>query len=206
MNAANNQIVGYGYDANGNQTGTPNGAVALYDVENRVSGVGTYGNNEVTYAYDAQNRRIFSWTGKYDQSGQGNPDVYQVFLYSPTGQKLGTYQFNVYNYSVGNQIYYSTCSTLMTSDQYFGSRRLAVMDELGSAGTYYPWGEAKGSTNPQDTWSFATYWRDSASGLDYANNRYYSNAYGRFMTPDRSMKNVRLTSPHGRKLRRPARV
>ena len=33
------------------------------------------------------------------------------------------------------------------------------MDQLGSAGTYYPWGEAKGSTNPQDAWSYATYWR-----------------------------------------------
>jgi RHS repeat-associated protein len=39
-------------------------------------------------------------------------------------------------------------------------------------------------TGPQDTWNFATYWADSATGLDYANNRYYSNAYGRFMTPD----------------------
>ena len=83
--------------------------------------------------------------------------------------------------------------TLSSSDQYFGSRRLAVIDQLGSAGngiaapgTYYPWGEVKGSTNPQNTWSFATYWQDSASGLDYANNRYYSNAYGRFMTPDPS--------------------
>ena len=25
---------------------------------------------------------------------------------------------------------------------------------------------------------------DSVSGLDYANQRYYSNTYGRFMTPD----------------------
>jgi RHS repeat-associated protein len=58
------------------------------------------------------------------------------------------------------------------------------MDQLGSVGTYFPWGENKGTTNPQDTWSFATYWQDSMSGLDYANNRYYSNAYGRFMTPD----------------------
>ena len=58
------------------------------------------------------------------------------------------------------------------------------MDQLGSAGTYYPWGEAKGSTNPQDAWSYATYWRDSVTGLDYANQRYYSNTYGRFMTPD----------------------
>jgi RHS repeat-associated protein len=81
--------------------------------------------------------------------------------------------------------------TNTSSDQYFGSRRVAVLDQLGSAGnstfsqgTYYPWGEVKGGTNPQNAWSFATYWQDSASGLDYANNRYYSNAYGRFMTPD----------------------
>lgn len=47
-----------------------------------------------------------------------------------------------------------------------------------------PNGEGKGGNNPADTWSYATYWRDSATGLDYANNRYYSNAYGRFMTPD----------------------
>ena len=76
------------------------------------------------------------------------------------------------------------CDSLTTSDQYFGGRRLASMDQFGSVGTYYPWGEAKGTTNPQDTWSYATYWRDSVSALDYANNRYYSNAYGRFMTPD----------------------
>ena len=74
--------------------------------------------------------------------------------------------------------------TLMTSDRYFGGKRLAPQDRLGSAGDFYPWGEAKGGNNPPDTWSYATYWRDSASGLDYANNRYYSNAYGRFMTPD----------------------
>ena len=56
-------------------------------------------------------------------------------------------------------------------------------------------GRTQGGTNPQDTWSFATYWQDSASGLDYANNRYYSNAYGRFMTPDPYTNSGRLTDP-----------
>lgn len=80
---------------------------------------------------------------------------------------------------------------LTTSDRYFGARRLAAMDQLGSAGSgtssgpaYFPWGEPRSGTGPQDTWNFATYTRDSASGLDYAMNRYYSNAYGRFMTSD----------------------
>ena len=63
----------------------------------------------------------------------------------------------------------TTLSTLKTSDQYFGGRRLAMMDQFGSVvqncGSqvqgYFPWGEPKGTVNPQDTWNFATYWPDS---------------------------------------------
>jgi len=89
--------------------------------------------------------------------------------------------------------------TLSSSDQYFGSRRLAPMDQLGSvvnsSQSYFPWGETKGTSKPQDTWNFATYWQDSWTGLDYANNRYYSNSYGRFMTPDPSMRSAHAASP-----------
>jgi RHS repeat-associated protein len=82
-----------------------------------------------------------------------------------------------------------------SSDQYFGGRRLAPLDQLGSAGAYYPWGENKGTTSPQNTWGFGTYWQDSATGLDYANNRYYSSAYGRFMTPDSSASSLSMSEP-----------
>jgi RHS repeat-associated protein len=92
--------------------------------------------------------------------------------------------------------------TNTSSDQYFGSRRVAVLDQLGSAGnstfsqgTYYPWGEVKGGTNPQNAWSFATYWQDSSSGLDYAKNRYYSNMLGRFITPDPSRSSGGPSNP-----------
>ena len=85
--------------------------------------------------------------------------------------------------------------------QYFGGRRLGVMDQLGSAGSsapnagsYFPWGEPRSGTG-QDTWNFATYWADSATGLDYANNRYYSNAYGRFMTVDPSASGAHPSDP-----------
>lgn len=37
--------------------------------------------------------------------------------------------------------------------------------------------------------------RNSDACLDYANNRYYSNAYGRFMTPDRSWRSANLKNP-----------
>jgi RHS repeat-associated protein len=183
-NPANNQMDGIyetSYDANGNVLGNATG-IGAYDAENRISSAG-FSSGISYYGYDAQNRRTFLWPGTRDTFGDSNPTGYSVVLYSPTGQKLGTYQINTYN-SSANNIVLSMCSTLMSSDQYFGGRRLAAIDQLGSAGTYYPWGENKGTTNPQNTWGFGTYWQDSATSLDYAKNRYYSNAYGRFMTPD----------------------
>jgi RHS repeat-associated protein len=152
-----------------------------------------YGPNNVkviSYASDAQNHRIWSWAGAADT--YGNTTNYTVNVYSPGGQKLGAYELAPGFISSGGIVVPTMQVTLSSSDQYFGSRRLAIMDQLGSTGTsnspapsYFPWGEPRNS-NPQDAWSFATYWTDSASGLDYANNRYYSNAYGRFMTPDPS--------------------
>ena len=49
---------------------------------------------------------------------------------------------------------------------------------------YYPWGEEKFGSSPNDRVKFATYRRDSESLLDYAWNRYYDNTTGRFLTPD----------------------
>jgi RHS repeat-associated protein len=178
----NNQIQGLGsYDANGNSLSSPSGTALAYDVENRVSGVGWYNDApQIYYSSDAQNKRIFIWNGTLDSNN--NPTEYSVVAYSPMGQKLATYELLPGQSYQGHAAFMSV--TLLTSDQYFGGRRLAAMDQLGSVGTFYPWGEAKGGTNPQDTWSYATYWRDSATGLDYASNRYYSSSYGRFMTPD----------------------
>ena len=174
VNQANNQIEGVNgvsYDMNGNQS------VGTYDVENRLISVEGEG-VQLQYAYDTQNQRIWSWDREVD--GLGNAEHYLVNLYAASGQKLGEYQMSP-GASNGTQV---MNVTLFSSDQYFGGRRLAVMDQLGSVGNYYPWGEDKGGTSPQDTWNFATYWRDSVTGLDYAHNRYYSSQYARFMTPD----------------------
>jgi RHS repeat-associated protein len=166
-------VYGLSYDANGNAGGG-------YDAENRlVGGPGMY------YGYDAQNKRIWSWTGAVDT--YGNTTNYTVNVYSPSGQKLGAYVIapGFIDNSQTNWVTVPTMQvTLSAGDGYFGARRLATMDQLGSVGNYFPWGEDKGGTSPQDTWNFGTYWRDSVSGLDYANNRYYNNAYGSFITPD----------------------
>src|SRR5579863_3205668 len=181
VNQTANQIQGVSglsYDANGNQN------VGTFDAENRLIMAGT-----MQYAYDTQNRRIWSWSGAKDSLG--NATGYTMNIYTSGGQTLGAYTLTPGTYQNGPILAFG----LTTSDQYFGGRRLATMDQLGSVGTYFPWGENEGSSNPQNTWSYATYWRDSATSLDYANNRYYSNAYGRFMTPDPYTNSGRLTDP-----------
>jgi RHS repeat-associated protein len=167
VNPANNEVVGHPYDANGNDT---YGSV-YYDAENRV--VSAPG---VQYAYDSQNKRV--WKATYD--GSGNLTSQEAYFYGVGGQKLGTYSL-VISYGTGQPLYLSDSNTNL--DVFFGGRRLAGQDRLGSVGKYYPYGEARSGTST-DNWSFATYWRDSATNLDYADQRYYSNQFARFMTPD----------------------
>jgi RHS repeat-associated protein len=169
-------------------------ATDMSSLKNRLSSMGYSGGLTIaSYAYDAQNRRIWSWPSTLDS--WGNTTGYTVNVYTPGGQKLAAYTVgpSVDNNN-GQSIPYIGVG-LATSDQYFGSRRLATMDQLGSVGNYFPWGEDKGGTSPQDTWNFATYWRDSVSALDYANNRYYNNAYGRFMTPDPYQASANPSAP-----------
>ncbi len=204
VNPANNEIETYSYDANGNQESIYNGTTLYglnYDPENRLSGISYESMGQADYFYDAQNRRIWSWVPGTTDSW-GNTTNYTVNIYTPTGQKLGAYTLapSLYEYEGAYTPFMSV--TLSSSDQYFGARRLAPMDQLGSAAlngsgfaqSFYPWGENRGSNIPQNAWGFATHWEDSLTGLDYSMNRYYSNAYGRFMTPDAAPRS-RLGDP-----------
>jgi RHS repeat-associated protein len=68
-------------------------------------------------------------------------------------------------------------------------------DGLGSIGHFYPYGQEKPSATQNGTEKFATYFRDSETGLDYAKNRYHDPGTGRFMTPDPFWGSVKLTVP-----------
>jgi len=69
---------------------------------------------------------------------------------------------------------------------YFGGRLLGDEDRVGSrAGKYYPYGEDRSNPPPaNDQVKFGTYTRDSVTGLDYADQRYYNSTAGRFVSPD----------------------
>jgi RHS repeat-associated protein len=139
-----------------------------------------------------------NWTGSTDQNG--NASGYTVYYYGVKGERLGVYNFTVGYWAGGTTPTLENSTT--STETFFGARRLAPLDRLGSArsvnstaSSYYPFGEDK-STNPAiDAWKFGSYWRDSASGLDYADQRYYSSPLGRFTTPDSSATSAHSSSP-----------
>ncbi|MGO4880477.1 MAG: RHS repeat-associated core domain-containing protein [Bryobacteraceae bacterium] len=64
---------------------------------------------------------------------------------------------------------------------------------LGASG-YYPYGVEYTAT-ANDTEKYATYTRDSLTGLDYAMSRYYYSAWGRFFSPDPYGGSARVRDP-----------
>jgi RHS repeat-associated protein len=177
VNPVNNQLVEQTYDLNGNQLTAPGVTTGLltYDAENRVTAA-----PGIQYAYDSGNKRV--WSATLDSSG--NMTSQTAYVYGGNGKKLASYALTV----SGTAIYDPPAET----DVYFAGRRVylngAVFseDRLGSNASVslYPWGEDQGTPAPNDQVKFATYTRDSATLLDYANNRYYVNNQGRFMSPD----------------------
>jgi len=191
-----NRLMGslYNYDPNGNMLTDGSRDAYSYDVENRMLTAAGVGVPDVVYAYSPSNQRV--WKGTYTNSG-GNwtQTAQEVYFYGVDGKKLGTYQMAP-NPPSGVTI------TPTELRAYFGSKPVGyamgtnaqsavftpyAMDRLGSnrgVGKFYPYGQDEGTPAPNDEVKYATYTRDSATGLDYAMNRYYSNSLGRFMTPD----------------------
>jgi RHS repeat-associated protein len=180
VDAATNRLngAGFGYDSNGNMTGwsTPSGSVtASYDIENRMTQIVTPSVTE-TYKYGPGNLRV----RKY----QGGTWTYTV--YGQGGEVLGTFT----GCSVSGVSF--LCEAKLRV--YFGGRLVlngwtgVKPDRLGSPdgthGRVYPYGEVSGSVSVDQEETFTTYKRDVYTGLDYAQNRYYASAWGRFTTAD----------------------
>jgi len=179
VNAANNQINGRSYDANGNDI---TGSFVSYDFLNRmISYGGTYLNE---YSYDAANRRIYK--AAYSNGSTLQSEGY--ILYGLDGENLGTYTPTLFNNGSGQEGMLLEQATGRT--YFFGKKLFTTEDMVGSAasqGTFFPWGEQR-TGNTSEQYGFATYWQDSESGLDFFGARYFSGAQGRFTTPDWSAR------------------
>src|ERR1700691_996973 len=168
----------------------PSGSLTTmaYNVANRMATV----NSTNAYAYDPASQRV------YFRNSAGTETLY---VYGTGGKKLATYTIAGIT---GSQVNF----TMQSQNVYFGGKLISTegnavaVDRLGSVRwnaasgghTYYPYGvEYSATTN--DTEKYATYTRDTLTGLDYTVNRFYTSSWGRFMSPDPSSANVRPREP-----------
>lgn len=171
-----NRITGgnYDYDAAGNMTKDKLGTTTIsYDAENRQTGYGQAG-----YAYDGDGKRIKkTWDG-----------TTTIFVYDALGKLVAEYT---------NAAVQAQGGTSYLTQDHLGSTRV-VTDGSGQVKSrldYAPFGEklaagtggrdaAQGYVNESVKQKFTGYERDSETGLDFAQARYYSNPQGRFLSVD----------------------
>jgi RHS repeat-associated protein len=120
-------------------------------------------------------------------------------FYGAKGEKLGVYALDVYMY--GESSFSQISGNVWFAGKLIWDANAAVIqDRLGSNRAtgntmgYYPYGEEITATS-NDREKFATYTRDSYTGLDYADQRFYASTYGRFSTPDPYRKSARRHNP-----------
>ena len=176
----------YSYDPAGNLTcdaqhctpaPTPS-AYYSYDGENRmVSAGGGYVAGGTSYLYDGDGRRV----SKSTHNGEST-----VFVYDAAGNVVAEYS---------NEVEYNG-TTYLTADTLGSTRVVTNQDgEVESRHDYVPFGEelpvgtgertaARGYTGESVRKMFTGYQRDEESGLDYAENRYYSPVIGRYTSTD----------------------
>ena len=162
-----------GYDANGNLTGYAGDGYS-YDLQNRMIQATVSGAGTVIYGYDTTNHRTYK-----AGLNNGTYSAEEFYFYGVEGHKYGTWKIDP---SSGVLLQASV------TKQWFGGRLVSPEDRLGSKGKYFAFGEERTNITPanppNDQEKFATYTRDSATSLDYANQRYYSSIIGRFTRPD----------------------
>jgi RHS repeat-associated protein len=182
----NNQITTtrYTYDASGNETADVTSTYAWNAESEMKTGGG------VTYVYDGRGRRV-------EKSGS------KLYWYGPSGEVLdetdatgstANITFSEYVYFDGerlarrdylNNVYY------YFEDQVKSSRVIAEIPVGTTTPTlcydadFYPYGgEIDFTSTCAQNYKFDGKERDSETGNDYFGARYYSSAYGRFLSPD----------------------
>ncbi len=163
------------------QTTMPNPTLT-YDAQNRLTQAVHALNGTEQYGYTASRQRV--WRKHADGSeefffygAQGRMGTYKLINQSEyIGAPFGFLEKTIEVQFAGRRIWKGAATDHMSVDPATG----IAQDRLGSTGSYFPCGEAKGTGGEM----FATYRRDDATNLDYAMNRYYASAIGRFTTAD----------------------
>jgi RHS repeat-associated protein len=172
-----NRFGAWGYDANGNATSLPGATTMnlIYDAANRLLHAADGSSVDEWYAYAADNKRVWKRIG--------TTGVPVVAFWGIDGTRMG--EFTVEQRTPEGGSLTLALVRASTPPLTFAGKRIMTEDRLGSVnGSYYPYGQPKsGQTGAGER--FATYYKD-ATGLEYAQNRYYSSTWGRFVTADPS--------------------
>lgn len=184
----NNHIIsgGYAYDGAGNMTQDASGLVYNFDAENRLTRATGMSGGPYTYTYDGSSRRVeksngvtgtLYWGGLAETDLSGNITSEYVFF---AGRRIARRDAS------GNVFFYNADS--------LGSTR-TVTDANGNIcydAEFTPYGtEFIHANSCSQNYKFTGYERDSESGLDYAEARYYNQRIGRFMSVDPMAGDIR---------------
>jgi RHS repeat-associated protein len=205
FNTSDNRITGWSYDAAGNllNDGLHN---YTFDAENRIKNV----DGNAAYTYDAEGHRIKKSVGENVRFVYGIGGKLVAELESTSGALKKEYIYGVSgllativpNAQSGNGTQYPTNDSL-------GSPRVVTNSSAGviSRHDYMPFGEEIGSgvggrttgmgygTADGIRKKFTGYERDSETGLDYAQARFFSSTQGRFTSTDPLMASARAIDP-----------
>ncbi len=191
---------GITFDANGNQTALPmtsgmtDAFTASYDVDNRmIQVVNSASTMRSEYDYDSGNERVW-------ERRTGNGSGEWIYFFGADGQRMGRYALTVGTSTISftqNQASVWFAGKLAQKIDSSGTKSWPFEDRLGSVGKYLPYGADKpGASNPaNDNEKFATYTRDGGSGIDYADQRWYSQGVGRFGTADPYVASAGVEDP-----------
>lgn len=195
INPANNRFSngqGYTYDQNGNVTQDAEGKRFGYDAENHQKEFFAVGNSssnpDATYYYDGDGQRV----------KKVSPGETTIFVYNANGQLVAEYS---------TQINQAPQVSYLTTDQ-LGSPRV-VTDEIGAVKVrkdYSAFGEETVSAQRQNALGYTSaaselrkgytgYEKDSESGLDFAQARYYSAIHGRYTSIDPLTASASIRNP-----------
>ncbi|HWZ99247.1 MAG TPA: RHS repeat-associated core domain-containing protein [Candidatus Dormibacteraeota bacterium] len=174
----NNRITatGYAYDSAGNLITNPGVGTQTFDTENRLVSAGG-----VTYTYDGDGKRIMKSNGTIYWYGMNSDALMETDL-------TNTMKF-AFQFFAGRRVARLDAANSNAVQWYFA-------DHLGTSRTvyslsgidrcdYYPFGgERCHSTVTTNRYKFTGKERDSESGLDDFDARFYSSSMGRFTIPD----------------------
>ena len=192
VDPATNRLTQASYDGNGNMLSGA-GAAFTYDEANRATSATVTSGGTEYYGYAPDNKRIY----RLKTDGQTE----EFTFYGAQGERLGVYQQLGLN---GTPYFQPLRKTVwfagrkIWEDQASGTGAGQVYENRlksnRNSGGYYPYGEEiSGTTN--DRTKFGSYNRDSFTGFDYADQRFYASGYGRFNTADPSISSVGPQDP-----------